>query len=449
MREFIHPISARSPGNYARHAGNLWHQNSRHGPKISDSPPRAARVCQHGGVTDPNWHPPTNDSGVPRYGEYAREGTPGGAAATPPSPPPTGGTWASAPPPAWTPPPKPGLIPLRPLGFGTLLGAPFQVLRRNPKATFGSALLVQGLTLLVTLVVVGAVTFFAFSRVESAPVDEQDAVEAGAILTVVLSALVPMALAIVASALLQGVIVTEVARATLGEKLRMTALWRQVGRRVWPLVGWTLLLTAALLIGVLLVGGLVFVCAILGGGWVALAVMIGVFGGLGLIVLAAWLSTKTAVVPSLIVLERLSIRQSIRRSWSLTGGFFWRTLGVLWLIALIVNVVAQIVATPLSLLFSVVISLIDPNASFEAYIPAGILYILTILISLVFGAVAAVVQSAAVALVYIDLRMRKEGLDLELQRFVEAVPGSGVPDPYLRRGAVAGPAHPDPGSPWA
>jgi membrane-anchored glycerophosphoryl diester phosphodiesterase (GDPDase) len=199
---------------------------------------------------------------------------------------------------------------------------------------------------------------------------------------------------------------------------------------------------------VLLVGGLVFVCAILGGGWIALAVMIGVFGGLSLIVLAAWLSTKTAVVPSLIVLERLSIRQSIRRSWSLTGGFFWRTLGVLWLIALIVNVVAQIVATPLSLLFSVVISLIDPNASFEAYIPAGILYILTILISLVFGAVAAVVQSAAVALVYIDLRMRKEGLDLELQRFVEAVPGSGVPDPYLRHGAAAGQAHPDPGSPW-
>jgi len=456
MREFIHPFSARSPGNYAQYAGNLWHQNSRHGRKISDSAPHGARVCQHGGVTDPDWHPPTTPPGVPRYGEYAPSGPPTPPTfpppATPPTPPPGGGYGASAPPPVWTPPPKPGLIPLRPLGFGTLLGAPFQVLRRNPKATFGSALLVQAAIVLVTLVTVGAVSFFALSRVASAPVAEQDAVEAGAVLTIVLSALIPMALAVVASALLQGIIVQEVARATLGEKLRMMALWRRVGSRVWPLVGWTLLLTAALLIGVLLVGGLVFVCALLGGAWIALAVLVGVFGGLGLIVLAAWISTKTAVVPSLIVLERLGIRQSIRRSWSLTGGFFWRTLGVLWLIALIVNVVAQIVATPLSLLFSVVISLIDPNASFEAYIPAGILYILTILISLVFGAVAAVVQSAAVALVYIDLRMRKEGLDLDLQRFVEAAPGSGVTDPYLVGGgdlpsSEAG--RPDPGSPWA
>jgi hypothetical protein len=377
-------------------------------------------------VTDPNWHPPADNPDRPRYGEFS----PGGQPPTPPVEPPYG--YGQATPPGWTPPPKPGLIPLRPLGFGTLLGAPFQVLRRNPKATFGSALIVQGVTVLVTLLVVGAVTFFALGRVAAAPVAEQEAVEAGAIVAIVLSALVPLALSIVASALLQGVIVLEVSRATLGEKLRMTVLWRQVGRRIWPLVGWVLLLSVALLVGVLLVGGLVFVCAVLGGGWIALAVIIGVFGGLALIAAAAWVSTKTAVVPSLIVLERQRIWAAVRRSWSLTGGFFWRTLGVLLLIALIVGVISQVVTTPLSLLFGAATALIDPNASFEAYIPAGVLYLLTILISLVLGAVTAVVQSAAVALIYIDLRMRKEGLDLELQRFVEAAPGSAPADPYLR-----------------
>lgn len=386
-------------------------------------------------MTDPDWLPPTDAPGVPRYGEYAPTGQPGPAGYSSP--------------PVWTPPPKPGLIPLRPLGFGTLLAAPFQVLRRNPKATFGSALLIQGGTTLVTLLLVGLVSFFAYSRVESAPLDERDAVEAGAVLSVVLSALVPMVLTLVASALLQGVIVLEVARATLGQKLRMTALWRQVGRRVWPLVGWTLLLAAALLVGVLLVGGVVFLCALLGQGWIVLAVLIGVFGGLGLIVVAAWLTTKTAVVPSLIVLERLSIRRSIRRSWSLTTGFFWRTLGVLWLIALIVGVITQMATTPPALLFSVVVSLVDPNASFGAYVPSAVLYILTLLVGLVFGAVSAVVQSAAVALVYIDLRMRKEGLDLDLQRFVEAAPGSDPADPYLARAAAVPAGHVDPGSPWA
>jgi hypothetical protein len=408
-------------------------------------------------VTDPDWHPPTNDSDRPRYGEYGPGGPPappvqpGYPAAPPPVAPPVGpaGGYASAPPPSWTPPPKPGLIPLRPLGFGTLLGAPFQVLRRNPKATFGSALLVQGISVLITLVVVGAVTFFAIGRIAAAPVEDQDAVAAGAIIAIILSALIPLALTVVASALLQGVIVLEVARGTLGEKLRMTALWRLVGRRVWPLVGWTLLLSAAILLGVLLVAGLVFVCVLLGDGWIALAVLIGVFGGLGLIAAGAWVSTKTAVVPSMIVLERLGIWASVRRSWTLTRGFFWRTLGVLLLISVIVGVVSQVVTTPLSLLFGAATALIDPNASFEAYIPAAVLYLLTILISLVISAVTAVVQSAAVALIYIDLRMRKEGLDLELQRFVEAAPEQRPANPYLIRtaaDAVPGAAQ---GSPWA
>jgi hypothetical protein len=403
-------------------------------------------------VTDPDWHPPANDPDRPRYGEYA--------SGAQPLPPPAGEAYGyqSAPPPSWTPPPKPGLIPLRPLGFGTLLGAPFQVLRRNPKATFGSALLVQGATVLITLLVVGAVTFFALGRVDAAPVEDQDAVEAGAVIAIVLSALIPLALSVVAAALLQGVIVLEVSRATLGEKLRMTALWRQVGPRIWPLVGWTLLLSAALLIGVLLIGGLVFACVLLGDGWIVLAVLIGVFGGLALIVAGAWVGTKTAVVPSLIVLEHERIWSAVRRSWSLTNGFFWRTLGVLLLISLIVGVISQIVTTPLSLLFGAATALIDPNASFEAYIPAAVLYVLTILVSLVIGSVTIVVQSAAVALVYIDLRMRKEGLDLELQRFVEAAPGTGPADPYLR-GAVTAPGtakstpadtpRPDSGSPWA
>jgi hypothetical protein len=37
------------------------------------------------------------------------------------------------------------------------------------------------------------------------------------------------------------------------------------------------------------------------------------------------------------------------------------------------------------------------------------------------------------ALIYIDLRMRKEGLDLQLMRFVDArqAGNADVPDPYL------------------
>lgn len=365
-------------------------------------------------MTDPqNWRPPTfgvtgDPTQAPRYGP------PGSA-------------------PAWVPPPKPGLIPLRPLAFGTLLFSPFMVLRRNPKAAFGSALLVQASVALLTFLVVGLVTFWAVGRVESAPIDEQGAVEAGATVTIVLSAVVPLALSVIASAVLQGVIVTEVARATLGEKLRLGRLWRLVAPRLLPLVLWTLLLGGVFVAAVgLLTVIVVLLVAVAGGGWVVLGVIVAVFGGLGLTVAGIWLYIKTSVVPSLIVLERLGVRAAIARSWSLTKGYFWRTFGVQALVAFIVNTIVQIVTVPFVLVFTWLTSLVDPNAALDAYVPAIITYVALICVTLVLGAIAAVVQSATIALIYIDLRMRKEGLDLELARFVESVQaGVAVPDPYL------------------
>ncbi|KFF59570.1 hypothetical protein JF66_10400 [Cryobacterium sp. MLB-32] len=314
-----------------------------------------------------------------------------------------------------------------------MLFAPFTVLRRNPKATFGSALAVQAAIALITVLVVGLVTYWALNRIESAPLDEQGTVEAGASVTVVLSALVPLALSVLAGALLQGVMVTEVARATLGEKLRLGQLWRVAAPRLLTLVLWTFLLGG---IALLAVGALTAVVVILvtiaGGAWMVLGIVTAVFGALGLTVTGVWLFTKTSIVPSLIVLERLGIRAAIRRSWSLTNGYFWRTFGAQALVALIVNTILQIVTTPFALVFSWLFSLVDPNAALDAYVPAAITYIAMLGVSLVLGAIAVVVQSATIALIYLDLRMRKEGLDLELARFVEsAQSGASVPDPYL------------------
>ena len=371
-------------------------------------------------MTDPqNWHPPTTDErDTPRYGEY---GPPSGGPGQP---------WSGGPP-AWAPPPRPGLIPLRPLGFGTLLWAPFQLLRRNPKATFGSALIVQAAVALLTLVVVGPVSLWALGRIDNAPLAERDAVEAGSFLAIALSAIVPIALSVVAAALLQGVIVIEVARATLGEKLRLGALWRSAGRRLWPLVLWTLLLSGALLAAtVILVAGVALLVA-LGGSWLALAVAIGVLGALALVAASAWVSTKTALVPSAIVLERFGIGRAVQRSWSLTTGYFWRTLGALFLVSAIVSIVSQIVTTPVSLLLGVGAALLDPTEAYPVATTSA-LVVISLLISIPVSAVTAVVQSGVTALIYLDLRMRKEGLDLELARFVESgQTGAAVADPYL------------------
>jgi len=357
--------------------------------------------------------------------------------------------------PDWAPPPKPGLVPLRPLGFGTLLGAPFQVLRQNPKITVGAALIMQGLPSVFVAVLTSAIAFLLLTRVTSADVQDQSAITAGAIGGSILLGVLSIVVSTVFSALLQGIVVAEVSRETLGEKLTFGSLWRMVRGRMAALVGWAFLFALAWLLALALVIVIVVVLASLGGpAGIIGALLAGLAGGVGLIAAAIWINTKLAIVPSAIVIERLPIGAAMLRSWELTTGYFWRTLGVIVLIAVIIGAVTQIIATPFSLIGMMAGGIVAPTSlsgqdqsAFAPFLAAQLgTNILASIVGAVIGAIGSVAQTAAVALLYIDLRMRKEGLDLHLIRFVEArQAGQAVPDPYTRP-APASPA--PPAAPW-
>ncbi|WP_164863497.1 glycerophosphoryl diester phosphodiesterase membrane domain-containing protein [Agromyces sp. LHK192] len=333
----------------------------------------------------------------------------------------------------WTPPPKPGLIPLRPLSFGTLLWAPFRTLRRNPAPTFGSGLIVQLVVLVLTAAVVVPFVLFASSRTTQASIEDQDAILAGSIAGMLLAMLVPVAVSVVLGAFLQGVMVIEVATGTLGEKLRFGELWRRAAKRFGPLAGWTALLTGAYVVLFAAAAAIVIAAAALGGPVGAVsAVAILLVVALGVAVLWAWLGTKLALVPSVIVLERLGIRAAVRRSWQLTDGGFWRIFGTILLVSVILNFAGQAITQPLALVGGILAGLLDPTGTSGAMTTTLIVvYAITGLLTIVVGAITMVVQAGLVAVIAIDQRMRKEGLDLDLQRYVELRDaGHEVPDPY-------------------
>ena len=375
-----------------------------------------------------SWQPPAGATPPPAPSPYA----------SPAGPPPAVGATAPGTPPGWTPPPKPGLIPLRPLTFGTLLGASFQVLRRNPRPTFGFALLVTGLIYVVGFGIMGFVAVAAFSRIQFSEGGgaDADAIAAGSFGLVLVSALVPVGLAVVGSAILQGIVSLEVARGTLGEKLRLPGLWAAAKGRIGALIGWSAMIAGAVILAIAVVSvGIGLLVAFGGVAGVVVAVLLGLLFGALAVALAVWLGTKLALVPSVLMLERLTLRAALARSWSLTRGYFWKTFGIILLVSFIIQTITSVISFPLQIVASYGTVLIDPNGSQTgAIVAAVVVSLLSILFALVFGAIGAVVQGATPALLYIDIRMRKEGLDLELGRFVEArqAGDTTVQDPYLR-----------------
>jgi hypothetical protein len=373
-------------------------------------------------VSDPNlWHAPGGST----------SGTGGGDSGEPTIPPSPAEPRGSR---AWAPPPKPGLIPLRPLTLATTLAASFQVIRRNPKPTFGLSLVVNAVTYVVFLAVIGTFVGVAVNRVSAASEADQESIIAGSLLSGGLTLLVPLIGSLVVTALLQGVISIEVARGTLGEKLTTRQLLGFARGRIGALIGWSLLIFVVIFLAVL-VATVISALLISTGGTteIVVGIVLVVVFLLGFIALSAWIGTKLSLVPTALLLERLPLRQAIARSWSLTGGYFWRTLGIEWLVAIIIGAATQIVTVPISLIFTLLTTILAPTGD------GSVSTAVTIASSVVVGAVSVaisalgvVMQSATYSLIYIDLRMRKEGLDLDLQRFVEAraFGDETVADPY-------------------
>ncbi len=145
---------------------------------------------------------------------------------------------------------RPGIIPLRPLTFGTILGRSFAALRQNPRVLLGFALCVQTAAYILVLLGVGAVALASFTRLDTLRegTDEFNAVLAGSVAVTAIAAFVLGLASAALGVIVQGIVVTEVAHAAVAEKLTLRALWQQLKPVVWRLIGYSFLLTLAVLV---------------------------------------------------------------------------------------------------------------------------------------------------------------------------------------------------------
>jgi len=325
--------------------------------------------------------------------------------------------------PGWTPASRPGIVPLHPLGFGTILGRSFTALRQNPKVLLGFALCVQVVGYIVLILAVGGVAFWSFSRLDTLleGSDEWNAVLAGSVaITLVTGVLLGMAVTAL-GVIVQGVVVAEVSREVVAEKETLGRLWARVRPAAWRLIGYTFLLALAAGVVIALLVLAVVAIGSLGAGGLVAAVILTILFVVGGIVVELWISTKLSLVPAVLVLERTTIRGAIVRSWRLIRGRFWPALGVIVIISLAISLIGQFVSIPFSLLTSTLSTVIAPTGTSGPTTVIGILVggLLTEAVVLLIGAMGLVVQATAVSLIYVDCRMRHEGLDLDLLEYVE------------------------------
>lgn len=367
----------------------------------------------HGQEQATGWAAPT---GAPPVG-------PPGWGAPPPAPP---GGWGAPPPPAagfgpqyggWGPPPqapKPGIVALRPLGVADILDGAVAYVRRDPRTVLG----ISAVLSLVLVVLSFAANFAAFRSL--ADVSSADYYDGGATdelvtggslggdLTAVVAALLTLPISVVATGLLTVV----VGQAVLGRRVSAGEAWRGARPQLWRLLGLTVLV--GLIVGGIAVVGIA--AAVLLGILIAqvsapLGVLIGLGLGAGAVVVTVWVAVRLLLSPAALVLERSGVIAALRRSSVLVRGSWWRVFGIALLAQVIAALIAQVLTIPFAIV-GVVLAVAFPSNGALWWVTLAAVSVGTFVGTLVTMPFTAGVT----ALQYVDQRIRREALDLELAR---------------------------------
>ena len=319
---------------------------------------------------------------------------------------------------AWRPPPKPGVVPLRPLGLGELLDGAVQTMRQNPRVMLGLSAAVMA----VAAVLSTGFMIAGLPRVLSALETPQEEIGseqiAGVIGGGVSGFLVPAVLQGLAVVVLSGVLIVAVSEAVLGRRPTAGQVWARARSRVLALLGLSLLTAGLTLVGLALLLGPGLALLAVSGTAAAVALLIGAPLA---VVLAALLYVRFAFAAPALLLEDLGIVAAMRRSWGLVRGSWWRVLGVLLVTTIIASVANGLLQTPFSILGAVVAAAAAPDDPGAA---TGRALVITSVVgnvgTVIASTVSAPFSAAVTALLYIDLRIRREGLDVALARAAQS-----------------------------
>ncbi|MET8999568.1 proline-rich domain-containing protein [Amycolatopsis sp. Hca4] len=285
---------------------------------------------------------------------------------------------------------KPGVIALRPLNIGDILDGAITAIRRH-------ALLILGIGAVVA-VLSAALTFvlqkYVLTDLESfaTTVDLGPAATEEELRNALFGTFGDLFIVLISSTLVQtllltvttGLMAAVMGRAALGREVTFGIAWGEVQPRLLPLLGVAFVYALLSTIGVML-------CIIPG-------VVVWVF----------W-----ALAAPALVLERGTFRAAFSRSVKLVSGAFWRVLGVLLLARIIESFFENIIQLPFTLGTGMFSGMFTPG---KVTVPSTGDLLLASAGQIIAGTIAIPFVALVTVIVYLDQRMRREGMDIELAR---------------------------------
>lgn len=357
------------------------------------------------------WYPPPGyqeQPSAPPGWEAPPAYPPPGAAAYPPP-----GAPYAAPAAAWAPPPgmlgaahKPGAMPLRPLGLGDIYDAAFRIIRFNPRATVGSAVLVAGVAMVIPVLVTALLTWSVGLSLDD-PEADAGAAEGLALVGSMGALLLGLALQYLGNVLVTGMIARVTAAAAVGRRLSLGEAWAETRGKRWRLLG--------------MMAFLALVAVVALGAYAAAWVLVVVNGDLATILVWAavtlplvaagycwlWIRFSYLAVPAL-MLEDVGVFGAFGRAYRLTARQFWRTFGIALLTGLIAGVAGQVLSVPISMIGQLGAVALGPE-----YAMLGLVVVQAVS-TVIVAAFVTPFTTAVASVQYLDQRMRKEAYDVEL-----------------------------------
>ncbi|MFF3862910.1 hypothetical protein [Streptomyces sp. NPDC002209] len=367
------------------------------GPKWSAEQPPAGEWSSPG-TPQPPKPPQQQPQPGAGWGSYGPQGPQGGQYGYPGGP----GQWGK--PPAA----KPGVIPLRPLDLGEILDGAVATMRTHWRTVLPITLVVATVVQVISVLVQKYT--YADLAIASDPGSQADLKEAldalgGSMVALLANGFVQLIGTIVATAMLTMIF----SRAVLGHGSSIGEAWREARPQLPRLLGLTLLLA---------LGGILVVLVLLLPGILLGSIGIALVGGLAALPLLVWLALKFSLASPALMLEKSSVLTSLRRSSRLVQGSWWRIFGITALTGLITAFVSAIIVWPLTAV-GLAIGLADGGmeglengTAATGWAPL----ILSAVGAVIAQTITMPIQSGVTVLLYVDQRIRREALDLELAR---------------------------------